>query len=43
MIVGYRQRLESFERPKPVPKKRKTNPPTSPELDYWITTFGLPT
>ena len=43
MMDGYRRRLESFERPKTVPKKRKTNPPTSPELDYWITTFGLPT
>ena len=40
MMDRYRRRLESYEKTKTEPKKRKVTPTDS---DYWITTFGLPT
>ena len=40
MMDRYKRRLESFEKTKTDPKKRKVTPKDS---DYWITTFGLPT
>ena len=40
MMDRYKRRLESYEKTKTEPKKRKITPTDS---DYWITTFGLPT
>lgn len=40
MMDRYKRRLESYEKTKTEPKKRKITPSNS---DYWITTFGLPT
>ena len=40
MMDRYKRRLESFEKTKTDPKKRKVTPKDS---DYWIKTFGLPT